>query len=239
VCGALPTGGTGDPDAATGPWLLPPRAPQRRHHPEPGPAGPARVEAVLFDCDGTLVVDVPYNGDPTRVRPTARARAALAALRTLRIPLGVVSNQSGVAKGLLTRHQVVAVQARIEELLGPFDVWAVCPHGPDDRCGCRKPAPGLILAACRHLGADSARVVVIGDIGADLEAAAAAGARGILVPAPGTRAEEIESADETAPDLAAAVRLALRPALPGAGRIPSDASVRSSPPHRLTGGAGR
>ncbi|MET9962424.1 HAD-IIIA family hydrolase [Streptomyces sp. NPDC006326] len=181
-------------------------------------------DAVLFDRDGTLVVDVPYNGDPERVRPMPGARAAVARLRGLGVPVGVVSNQSGVGRGLLTRRQVQAVRRRVDALFGPFALWAVCPHGPDAGCGCRKPAPGLVLAACERLGAAPRRTVVVGDIGADVQAARAAGARSVLVPTPVTRPEEIEAAEVSAPDLPEAVRLILDPdGLPGTpgGRGPT------------------
>jgi histidinol-phosphate phosphatase family protein len=161
--------------------------------------------AVLFDRDGTLVVDVPYNGDPGRVEPVPGAAAALARLRAAGVPTAVVSNQSGIARGLITEAQMRAVNAEIERRLGPLGPWAHCPHGPDDGCGCRKPAPGLVLAAAARLGVDPARCVVIGDIGADVEAARAAGARGILVPTARTRPQEIAAAAEVAPDLPAAV----------------------------------
>ncbi len=161
--------------------------------------------AVLFDRDGTLVVDVPYNGDPDRVEPMAGARAALDRVRERGIPTAVVSNQSGVARGLLTAEAVAAVNARVEELLGPLGPWAICPHGPEDGCACRKPAPGLVLEAARALAVAPGRCAVIGDIGADVEAARAAGARGILVPTPVTRPEEVAAADEVSPDLRAAV----------------------------------
>lgn len=189
--------------SATGPWLCggPRSAPAR--------AGGGLPAAVLFDRDGTLVADVPYNGDPARVWPMPTAREAVDAVRAVGVPVGVVSNQSGVARGLLTRRQVEAVRRRVEELLGPFDVWAVCPHGPDDGCGCRKPAPGLVVAACERLGVPVERTAVIGDIGADMAAARAAGARGVLVPTPVTRAEETGTAEATAGDLLAAVRLVL------------------------------
>ncbi|MEV2256564.1 HAD family hydrolase [Streptomyces sp. NPDC050147] len=167
--------------------------------------------AVLFDRDGTLVEDVPYNGDPALVRLMPTARDAVEAVRAAGIPVGVVSNQSGVARGLLTRAQVDAVRQRVEELLGPFSVWAVCPHGPGDGCGCRKPAPGLVRAACEQLGVPAGRTAVIGDIGADMGAARAAGAHGVLVPTPVTRAEEIASAGAVAPDLLTAVGLLLGP----------------------------
>jgi histidinol-phosphate phosphatase family protein len=165
----------------------------------------ALPDAVLFDRDGTLVVDVPYNGDPARVEPVPGAAAAVARLRAAGVPTAVVSNQSGVARGLLTEAQVRAVNARVEELLGPLGPWAWCPHVPADGCDCRKPAPGLILRAAERLGVDPARCVVIGDIGADVQAARAAGARAILVPTPITRAEEVAGADEVAPDLETAV----------------------------------
>ena len=190
------------PLAATSWWLWG-HATVRRRLAHPGPG--ARPEAVLFDRDGTLVVDVPYNGDPGRVEPVPGAAAALSRLRAAGVPTGVVSNQSGIARGLLTETQVRAVNARIEELLGPLGPWTWCPHGPGEGCDCRKPAPGLILRAAARLGVDPARCVVIGDIGADVQAARAAGARGILVPTPVTRPEEIAAAAEVAPDLPSAI----------------------------------
>ncbi|SOD61623.1 haloacid dehalogenase superfamily, subfamily IA, variant 3 with third motif having DD or ED [Streptomyces zhaozhouensis] len=192
-----------------GPWLFPAAPPPARRGADER-HGPG---AVLFDRDGTLVEDVPYNGDPARVSVLPGARAALALLRERGVATGVVSNQSGVALGHFGRAETEAVGARIEELLGPFDVWAVCPHGPADGCGCRKPAPGLVLAACRRLGVPPHRAVVVGDIGGDIAAAEAAGARGVLVPTPATRADEVAAAGEAvAPDLLTAVRALLAPA---------------------------
>jgi histidinol-phosphate phosphatase family protein len=167
----------------------------------------SRPAAILFDRDGTLIVDVPYNGDPALVRPMPHARRALALLRSTGIPLAVVSNQSGIAHGIITEQQVRAVNARAEELLGPMCAWLFCPHGPCDGCECRKPAPGLVLQAARLLGVEPERCAVVGDIGADTQAAAAAGARGVLVPTACTRAQEIARAPETAPDLLTAVRM--------------------------------
>jgi HAD superfamily hydrolase (TIGR01662 family) len=162
-------------------------------------------DLVLFDRDGTLVHDFPYNGDPEWVRPVDGARAALDRLRARGVRVGVVSNQSGVARGLITAAQVEACMDRLTELLGPFDTVQVCPHGPDDGCTCRKPAPGMVKAACAELDVDPARCVVIGDIGADVEAAAAAGAVGIMVPTPVTRREEVAAAPRRAETLTAAV----------------------------------
>ncbi|MFD7631136.1 D-glycero-alpha-D-manno-heptose-1,7-bisphosphate 7-phosphatase [Streptomyces sp. NPDC059851] len=210
----------GPAPAPPDPWLLDGPAARRRGAGAGRPSGTraALPAAVFFDRDGTLIADVPYNGDPDLVAPLPTAREAVAAVRALGIPVGVVSNQSGVARGLLTRRHVEAVRARVEELLGPFAVWAVCPHGPDDGCGCRKPAPGLVHAACGRLGVRPDRTVLIGDIAADLGAARAAGARGILVPTPQTRPEETAGAPESAPDLLTAVRQALAAGRNGAER---------------------
>jgi histidinol-phosphate phosphatase family protein len=192
------------PFAATGWWLYGlARAPRIAARPAP-PRGP-RPDAVLFDRDGTLVRDVPYNGDPAQVELMPGAREAVDRLRRAGVKLGIVSNQSGVARGLLTREQVDAVNRRVEELLGPIGPWLVCEHGDADGCDCRKPEPGLVLRAAEALAVEPARCAVIGDIGADVEAAQAAGARAILVPNGRTRLDEIATAPERAPDLGAAV----------------------------------
>lgn len=173
------------------------------------PAEQSPPLAVLFDRDGTLVVDVPYNGDPDRVQPVAGAVEALTRLRAAGIATGVVSNQSGIARGLLTRQQVDAVNGRLEQLVGPLGPVLVCEHGPDDGCCCRKPAPGLVLQAAAALGVPPERCAVVGDIGADVGAALAAGARPVLVPTPVTRPEEVDAAPEVAGNLLEAVDLLL------------------------------
>lgn len=167
----------------------------------------SKLRAVLFDRDGTLVVDVPYNGDPGKVRPMAGAKEVLDGLRADGIATGVVSNQSGIARGLLSAEDVAKVNARVEELLGPFDVWEVCPHAEQDGCSCRKPAPGMVHSACRKLGIHESEAALIGDIGADVGAAEAAGSIGVLVPTPVTRAGEVAAARLVASDLSSAVRL--------------------------------
>jgi D-glycero-D-manno-heptose 1,7-bisphosphate phosphatase len=172
-------------------------------------AARGRPAAVLLDRDDTLILDVPYNGDPAKVEPMPGAREALRQLRAARIPTAVISNQSGIGRGLLTRAEVEAVNAKADELLGPLDAWLFCPHAPEDDCACRKPAPGLVREAAERLGVPPERCVVIGDIGADVEAARAAGARGVLVPTPRTRPEEVAAASLVAPDLEAAIAMVL------------------------------
>lgn len=186
----------------------PPSAARGRAPAPPLPGGRTAfpcLRAVLFDRDGTLVHDVPYNADPRRVRPMPRAVEAVAAVRAAGLATGVVSNQSGIGRGLLTAAQVRAVNDRVDAVFGPFDVWALCPHRPDARCQCRKPRPGLVLTAARRLGVPPRACAVIGDIGADLRAARAAGARAAIVPTPATRIEEYAGDPAAAPDLLTAV----------------------------------
>ncbi|MFI9532143.1 HAD-IIIA family hydrolase [Nocardia fusca] len=168
--------------------------------------------ALLFDRDDTLIVDVPYLADPAGVRPVPGATDALRLVRAAGIQLGVVSNQSGVARGLISPGQLAAVNDRVEELLGPFGTWQVCVHGEDDGCRCRKPAPAMVRRAAAELGVDIRRCVLIGDTGADVAAALSAGARAVLVPTTRTRPEEVRharAAAMVASDLTEAVRMAM------------------------------
>lgn len=182
--------------------------------PATGPI-PFRPVAVLFDRDGTLVHDVPHNGDPERVRPVRGAAEAVRLVREAGMSTGVVSNQSGIGRGLLSHDEVRRVNIRVDELIGPFDVWVYCPHHPDTGCPCRTPRPGLVTDAARRLGVRPSDCVLIGDVGDDVLAARAAGAEAILVPNGATLPEEIAAEAEPAPDvLSAVLRLLARPAQP-------------------------
>jgi HAD superfamily hydrolase (TIGR01662 family) len=180
-----------------------------RRYGRSAPSWPPPITAVLFDRDGTLVHDEPYNGDPDKVRVVDGAREVLDDLRERGIAVGVISNQSGVGRGLLTADQVVAVNRRIEHTLGPFDVWQFCPHIAEDLCTCRKPLPGMVLAAAAELNTPSFQCAVIGDIEADVLAAEAAGALGILVPTKVTRVDEVSRSTFVADTLADAVEAVL------------------------------
>lgn len=151
-----------------------------------------KPRAVLFDRDGTIVVDEPYNGDPAVVVPAPHARESLDALRERGLMLGVLSNQSGVGRGMITIEQVDAVNRRIEELLGPFDGWFICPHAPGDDCECRKPKPKLVLDAAHAFAIEPAQIVLVGDRESDAGAARNAGAMPIKINGPGELAEAIE-----------------------------------------------
>src|SRR5439155_11509676 len=118
------------------------------------PAGPAFMPsvtraAVLLDRDGTLIEDAGYPRDPQRVRLLPGAAGALRALRAAGLALAVVSNQSGVGRGLVRPEEALAVHHRAEEALAAGGVRLAgahyCPHAPQDGCACRKPSPGLLL----------------------------------------------------------------------------------------------
>ncbi len=164
-----------------------------------------RVRAVLLDRDDTLIRNVPYNGDPTLVVPLPGARAAVDLLRAAGLRTGVVTNQSGIGRGLITAGQLRAVNARVEEVLGAFDTWQYCPHLPDDECGCRKPRPGMVHAAAHAMEVESTECVVIGDTAGDMGAARAAGAYAVLVPAEQTSQDAVQMANIVVPELRSAV----------------------------------
>lgn len=138
----------------------------------------------MFDRDETLIVDVPFNGDPDRVTAEPGVRSALDRLRAAGLPLAVVSNQSGIGRGYITLEQVDAVNRRVDQLLGPFAGFFVCPHAPEDGCDCRKPQPKLILDAARAMNVVPQRCVVIGDRDSDVEAAVRAGAIPLKIQGP-------------------------------------------------------
>jgi histidinol-phosphate phosphatase family protein len=171
--------------------------------------------AVLLDRDDTIIEDVPYLNDAAGVRPVSGADEALNRLRARGLLLAVVTNQSGVAKGLIDTRQLAEVNARVDELLGPFDSWQICVHDAGDGCGCRKPAPGMVLAAAEALGVEPDRCVLIGDTGGDVQAALAAQARAVLVPTEKTLPDEVSHARaraRVAPTLTDAVSLVLKEA---------------------------
>jgi D-glycero-D-manno-heptose 1,7-bisphosphate phosphatase len=166
-----------------------------------------RPRAVLFDRDGTLVVDVPYNGDPDKVVAMPTVAVSVRMLREAGIRLGVVTNQSGIGRGIISAQDVDRVNRRIDSKFGPFDVWQVCPHVPEDNCRCRKPMPGMILEASKRLGVEPGEIAVFGDIGADVQAALAAGATPVLIPTAQTRVEEVRNAPHVASTVSDAVAL--------------------------------
>jgi histidinol-phosphate phosphatase family protein len=138
--------------------------------------------ALFLDRDGTLIEDTGFVSDPRDVRPLPGAGEALRRAVDAGYLLVVISNQSGVARGLIDVDQLAAVDAefrlQFRERFGiEFDAVLYCPHGPDDRCQCRKPEPGNLLRAAEELDIDLSSSLMIGDRPSDLEAGRAAGTR--------------------------------------------------------------
>ena len=138
-------------------------------------------KAVFVDKDGTLVVNVPYNVDPERIELTPGARDAIQNLAAGGFRVIVVSNQPGAAMGLFPEEALAQVEARLRALLPRLDGFYYCPHLPQARCGCRKPAAGLIERAAREHAVDLSASWMIGDILDDIEAGRRAGCRTILL----------------------------------------------------------
>lgn len=144
------------------------------------------MKLVILDRDGVINVDSDaYIKSPAEWIPISGSLEAIAALTNAGITVAVATNQSGLARGLfdidtLNRIHGLMVE-RVGAVGGQIDAIAFCPHGPDAGCGCRKPAPGLLLALARRFGVSLVDVPVIGDSVRDLEAAVRVGARPILV----------------------------------------------------------
>lgn len=150
-------------------------------------------KAVFLDRDGTINEDPGYLNDPEKVRLFPEVRDALAELRKAGFRLIVITNQSGVARGLVQPESLPKIHARINELLGEnaqLEHFEICLHHPDTDCACRKPKPKLILDAARALGIDVSRSYMIGDRPKDVLAGRAAGCKGSLMVRTGHGAEE-------------------------------------------------
>jgi len=130
---------------------------------------------VFIDRDGTINVDTGYLGSPSGVVLIEGAGRAVKRLNEAGVKAVVVSNQSGVARGMFTLEDAEAVNKKLIELLAAegarLDGIYFCPHHPDDGCECRKPKTGLVVKAANDLGLDAARSYVIGDKASDIELA--------------------------------------------------------------------
>jgi histidinol-phosphate phosphatase family protein len=140
---------------------------------------------VFLDRDGTLIVEMGYLKDPERVSLEEGAVDALSMLQARGHPLIVVSNQSGIGRGLLTEGDAHRVNQRVADLLADAGIkilaWYMCPHSPETACHCRKPLPGMAVTAARDWSIDLSGCYVVGDKRSDVELADAIGGTGILV----------------------------------------------------------
>lgn len=141
--------------------------------------------AVFLDRDGTIIEDRHYMNDPAQVTLIPGAAEALRTMAAKGYLLFVVSNQSGLSRGRISDDQFLAVHNRFCELLQaencPIAEFAYCFHHPDDRCNCRKPAPGLVPRAFAGNHLDWMSSFTVGDKSCDVELAASIGGNGYLV----------------------------------------------------------
>jgi D-glycero-D-manno-heptose 1,7-bisphosphate phosphatase len=170
--------------------------------------------AVFLDRDGTIIQEKAYLADPDEVELVPGALDAMRTLRDAGYALVVVTNQSGIARGLYTLDEYRAVAARIDEVLSRSDLVVdrteFCPHHPDvtGPCPCRKPATGMYVRAADALGIDVASSFFIGDKITDVRPALELGGTGILVRTGYGRDLESEAPPDVwvVDDLAAAAR---------------------------------
>lgn len=152
-------------------------------------AAPERLAGcglVVLDRDGVINQDSrDFVKSAGEWLPYPGAAAAVARLARAGFTVAVATNQSGLARGLFDRRALSAMHRKLRRLVeaegGRVDRIVVCPHGPDDGCRCRKPKPGLLERLARYYKVSLDGVPVVGDSLRDLQAAAAAGARPILV----------------------------------------------------------
>jgi len=142
-------------------------------------------KVVVLDRDGTIVIDRHYLADPDGLEFEPGATAGLQRMAKMGYRLVIVTNQSGIARGMLSVATLSLIHERLREMLAAHGVHLdgiyFCPHAPGDACECRKPNQQLMVQAAADLGFDQSKAVVIGDKDSDVEFGQRAGARTMLI----------------------------------------------------------
>lgn len=140
---------------------------------------------VALDRDGTVIVERTYLSDPNQVELLPNAVAGMKRFRAMGLGIIIVTNQSGIGRGMFDAVRLEQIHRRLIDLLAEQDVRLdglyVCPHTPDDDCGCRKPRPGLLDLAAIGLGFKMEECFVIGDKACDIDLGRGVGATTFLV----------------------------------------------------------
>jgi D-glycero-D-manno-heptose 1,7-bisphosphate phosphatase len=170
----------------------------------------AADRVVVLDRDGTLVIDRGYLSDPDGLEFEPAAAAGLHWLCSHGYRLVVISNQSGVGRGLFSIERLAAMNARLTAMVessgARLEGIYCCPHTPEAGCACRKPAQGLMLRAASDLGFNPKSAIVIGDKPSDVEFGRLAGATTILIAAAVRDRDAFIQPDLVAADLLEAAR---------------------------------
>ncbi|MBI2427897.1 MAG: HAD family hydrolase [Ignavibacteriales bacterium] len=159
--------------------------------------------AVFVDRDGTINVDVDFLSSPSQIQLIPRSADAIRILNEREIPVVVITNQSGIARGLFSEKDLSIIHRAMDDELKKFDAsvldYFYCPHHPTDGipqyrtdCECRKPKPGMLMQAKEKYGFDLSRCFVIGDKCIDAQTGKSVGAVSIQV-ATGYGAQEKDS----------------------------------------------
>jgi D-glycero-D-manno-heptose 1,7-bisphosphate phosphatase len=148
--------------------------------------------AVLLDRDGVINEDVSYLHQPEHLRLIPGSASAIQRLNQHQIPVIVITNQAGVARGYFPESQVAVLHAALSQQLAfdgaHIDRFYYCPHHPTEGigayrvdCTCRKPKPGMLLQAAREFNLELSRSFFVGDALSDMQAGEAAGCQNVLV----------------------------------------------------------
>jgi histidinol-phosphate phosphatase family protein len=142
-------------------------------------------KAIFLDRDGTIIYDVGYPNNPDQVCLLPWVGETLSEFQKNRFLLIIISNQSGIGRGLITIEQAEKVHNEVILSLMKFDVSIdasyYCPHSPEDKCRCRKPLPEMILRAAKEFDIDLAQSFMIGDTQTDIETGIRAGCHPIFI----------------------------------------------------------
>jgi D-glycero-D-manno-heptose 1,7-bisphosphate phosphatase len=167
--------------------------------------------AAFLDRDGTIIRDTVYIRDPSDVELLPDAAAAIKRLNDASVAVVVVTNQSGIGRGLLSPDEYEAVRARIDAALAErgarIDATYMCPHHPDapGGCNCRKPGLGMYRRAIGDYGLDSKRSLFVGDRWRDVAASTSLGGFAILLDTPSTPDGDFERASDVGVGIAASL----------------------------------
>lgn len=167
-------------------------------------------KAVFLDRDGTLIIDKHYLNDPERVEMLPGVPEGLERLKKAGYLLVVITNQSGVARGIVQEENIKHIHERLQKLLSPLgqiDRFYHSPHAADSNHPHRKPNPGLLFMAADELQIDLSQSFMVGDKNIDVEAGHNAGAQSILL----SESPTTSNADFIATNFLATVDWILKP----------------------------
>jgi len=207
-------------------------------HPTPGTQHlPLHGVTVFLDRDGTTNRDTGYIKTPDELQIFPGAVEAVARLKQAGARVVMITNQSGVGRGLCSIETLGAIHAKLRAVFdaggAPFDGLYYCPHHPDDGCACRKPGTMMVERAVADLGLDLSRAYVVGDQRRDIDLARRIGAKGILMTTGPTSAQALDelsqegaAPDYVATDLGQAVTWLFGDAGQSADRLPGQTSLK-------------